>query len=238
MTELQRDLHVLVAIAKLDAELNSHRTELGLLPDKVSQSKKKLEEIIAAEKDAAAHLDEMAKERRTLEQKLDDNAVQIKKYKVQLMEVKTNKEYTAMLHEIEHLEKDTEAKEERLLILMDELDQQKSQHEQAMEQSASIKKEWQQEQAQLEARINTLSADSEKLDGEKPKLLHELDASLKKRYDRILVKLGDFAVTHVVDDICQGCFTRIPPQTAVEVRQNNRIITCEVCGRILVYYNV
>ena len=53
---------------------------------------------------------------------------------------------------------------------------------------------------------------------------------------RLLAKLHDFAVTNVVDETCQGCFTRIPPQTAVVVKRNEKIIRCEACGRILVHY--
>ncbi|UCH85816.1 MAG: hypothetical protein JSW50_09170 [Candidatus Latescibacterota bacterium] len=49
--------------------------------------------------------------------------------------------------------------------------------------------------------------------------------------------MGDFAVTHVEDEICQGCFSRVPPQLALEVKNNDQIITCQACGRILVHYN-
>jgi len=51
----------------------------------------------------------------------------------------------------------------------------------------------------------------------------ELDPQIKKRYDRILAKLHDFAVTHITDEVCHGCHSRIPPQAAVEVRKNDTI---------------
>lgn len=236
MAEVRRDIFVLVSIAKVDASLNACRTELSLLPGQLEKIKRSLRGIEAAEAEARAHSEEMAKERRSLEQKLEDNAERIKKYRVQLMEVKTNKEYTAMLHEIDHIERDTESKEERLLILMDELDRQTEENEAFFEKSAAQKGELGGQQRKLESRIEELNEEVKKLEAEKPKLLAELDPSLKKRYDRILAKLHDFAVTHITDDTCQGCFARIPPQTSVEVRKNDRIITCEGCGRILVHY--
>jgi predicted nucleic acid-binding Zn-ribbon protein len=236
MGEVQRDLHVLISIAKLDASLNAARTELRLLPAQVEKVRRSLKGIGDHEAEARTHIEEMAKERRALEQELDDNAEKVKKYRVQLMEVKTNKEYTAMLHEIEHIEKDTEAKEERLLVLMDELDQETEQNEVFLGESRQKKAVLGEEQGKLEDRIKSLAAETEQLEAEKPKLLAELDPRLKRRYDRILAKLHDFAVTHVADGTCQGCFTRIPPQTVVEVRRNDKLITCEACGRILVYY--
>lgn len=81
-----------------------------------------------------------------------------------------------------------------------------------------------------------MKKDLARLDAEKPRILIELDPQIRKRYDRILAKLHDFAVTHIADEICHGCHSRIPPQGAMEVRRNDQIITCQACGRILVHY--
>lgn len=237
MSQVKRDLHVLISIAKLDASLNAARKELSVLPTKVARAKQALEDIAERERDSKNQMEEMTKEARTLEQQLEDNAEKTNKYRAQLMQVESNKEYTAMLHEIDYMEKDTDAKEERLLILMDELDREKADNETFLEKSAAEKRKFESEITDLETRTRSVEGEVAKLESEKPKLLAELDPRIKKRYDRILAKMNDFAVTHIQSDICQGCFTRIPPQVAVEVRKNEELITCEACGRILVYYN-
>jgi len=236
MAEIHRDLFVLISIAKIDASLNDKRKELRRLPDQVNKVKKSIEDIEARDKAAQGNVDEMAKERREIEQQLEDNAEKIKKFKVQLMEVKTNKEYTAMLHEIEHVEKNIEDKEERLLVLMDELDQETEQSKTLMEDGQTKTADLKRQQSELESRMEMLETDSKKLDGEKPKLLAELDPQLKKKYERILAKLHDYAVTNVLDETCQGCFTRIPPQVTIEVKRNEQLIICQACGRLLVHY--
>lgn len=236
-TDLKRDLHVLISIAKVDAAINENRKELVRLPRQMEKARKSLADIDGLETDAKANIEDMTKERRALEEAVEDNAVKVTRYKTQLMEVKTNKEYTAMLHEIDHVEKDTDEKEERLLILMDELDQREDENTQYLEQSTREKQALNTEQSRLEVLIKELQAETEKLQAEKPKLLLEVNPQIKKRYDRLLAKLGDFAVTHVDGDTCHGCFTRIPPQVLVEVRRNDQLITCEACGRMLVYYD-
>ena len=236
MAEVHRDLFVLVSIAKIDAELHATRMELAALPRQVDKIVKSLEEIEAKEKESKGNVEDMAKERRVLEQQLDDNAEKVKKYRVQLMEVKTNKEYTAMLHEIDHIDKDTEGKEERLLVLMDEFDQEEEQSNSLLDDGEKQRAGFEQERSRLEDRIKSLEAEVQKLESEKPRILAELDPRLKSKYNRILAKLHDFGVTNIVDETCQGCFTRIPPQLAVEVKRNERIILCEACGRILIYY--
>jgi predicted nucleic acid-binding Zn-ribbon protein len=230
-------LHLLISIAKLDASINTCRQELGRLPRRLEQINKALVDIEGRETESKQSLEEMDKERRLLEQALEDNAEKIAKYKTQLMQVKNNKEYTAMLHEIGHIEKDTSEKEERLLILMDEQEQQSEGSKDYLDQSGKEKQTLRQEQALLETKIKNLEAEVEEFAARKPKLLQEINPQIRKRYDRILAKLGDFAVTHIAGDTCQGCFTRIPPQTAVMVRRNDQLISCEACGRMLVHYD-
>lgn len=237
MAELEHEIHLLVSIARIDAALSKCRNELAAMPETLSRIDRRVKQIESAQHDASAHLENMTKERRTIEQKLEDNQAQIKKYKTQLMEVKTNKEYQAMLHEISHLEKDIDTKEERLLILMDELDQQDAQNQDYLSRTGDEKTKLLEDKKAIEARRRELERRICELEGEKPALMADLGSQLRKRYDRVLAKMHDFAVTNVIDDVCQGCFARIPPQVAVEVRHNNRIITCEACGRILVHYD-
>ena len=42
------------------------------------------------------------------------------------------------------------------------------------------------------------------------------------------------AVVPVKKGACGGCFNRVPPQKLLELRQNDRLYTCERCGRIIV----
>jgi predicted nucleic acid-binding Zn-ribbon protein len=236
VADIRHDLHVLISIAKVDAAVNAARTELALLPRQIDELNRSIQAIEARETQTKDVFEQMVKERRTIEQQLKDNEEKEKKYRLQLMEVKTNKEYTAMLHEIGHIKTDTDAKEERLLILMDALERETGQTETLMAEGARKKAELTQARGVLEERMRSLQGEMSQLESGKPKLLRELDPQIERRYDRLLSKLHDFAVTHVVDGTCQGCFTRIPPQVAVEVARNDKLITCEACGRILVYY--
>jgi len=236
MTDMRREIHLLITIAKLDAQLNACRNELAQLPAKVEKIARDLTAVDKAVGEAGSHLESMKKEKRTLEQKVQDSTEKVKKLKVQLMEIKTNKEYQAMLHEIGHMEKDIDDHEERLLMLMDELEQQGLETGGFTKKKDEEQKQLAAEKAGLETRLSHLEGEMKRLEGEKPKILAELDPQIKKRYDRILAKLHDFAVTHVVDDVCQGCHSRIPPQAVLEVKKNDQIIACQACGRILVHY--
>lgn len=51
---------------------------------------------------------------------------------------------------------------------------------------------------------------------------------LKKRYKR--------AIVPVKDDVCLGCFMRVPTQLITRGRSDQEVINCEGCGRILYWY--
>ena len=54
------------------------------------------------------------------------------------------------------------------------------------------------------------------------------------RYERIQKAKGGTAVVPVKRGACGGCYSRVPPQKMLEIRQNARLFMCEHCGRILV----
>jgi hypothetical protein len=53
-------------------------------------------------------------------------------------------------------------------------------------------------------------------------------------YERIRRAKRGMAVVPVKKGACGGCFNRVPPQKLLELRQNDRLYTCERCGRIIV----
>ncbi len=236
MMDLRREVHLLISIAKLDATISKYRIEMDALPALIERVGRSMRRTVSNEEQAVAHFEEMKKERRNLERSLEDEGVLIQKYRTQLMSVKTNKEYQAMSKEIETLAKDIDDKEEKLLILMDEIENQEKENDDYLLKIKHERAELEKQKAEMEQRLAFLQSETENLRKEKPKFLDELDPQLKRRYERIIDKLGDFAVTHVEGEVCQGCFATIPPQTVNEVKKNDRIITCEACGRILVYY--
>lgn len=236
MADIRNEIQVLVSVAKIDADLARFRSELSTIPSRIAKIAQALHSIEKSEKEARQNLEEMRKERRKLETRLEDDTELLKKYKMQLMEVKTNKEYSAMLAEIAGMERKIDDTEERLLILMDQIEEQESTTKEFSENTAEEREGYLREKAELEEREKLLKEQMENLSKRKPALLKALNDQVRKRYDRLLAKLGDRAITNVIDEVCQGCFSRIPPQTANEVKQNDRIITCEVCGRILVHY--
>ncbi len=89
------------------------------------------------------------------------------KYKDQLLEVKTNREYTAMLHEIETAQNDIRGREDRILEVMMESD----------ELNALIKKS----EAELKIAEKEIAGERAALDAEQNTLQSEIDRTVAER---------------------------------------------------------
>jgi len=235
MTDIIRDIHLFVSIARIDATLAADRLALQRLPQEIAAIDRAIAEIDAAEKRAHDNLENMKARRREVERMLREHEEHLKKSRGQQPLIKKNEEYTALLKEISNLENSISEDEEKLLVLMDEIE---GAEKSTAEQTEKLKGERlarTAEKSRKEAEVARLQGEAKKLGTEKPKILSEISPSLIKRYEKLAAH-RDLAVTRVEDEHCGACRQQVPPQLAVEVRKNDQFITCPACGRILVDY--
>jgi predicted nucleic acid-binding Zn-ribbon protein len=233
----EQDLMTLASIARVDVSVRDQRAELAQIPAAVKKIDRRLDEMGRRQEAQDAKLENIKKERRKLEQEIQDYEAKITASRTKLAEVKTNHEYTAALKEIDTLKGDIDAKEERLLVLMDEAETFEPVHDEEVKKLAAERSEIEAEKTLLLERQSAMEAEVQKLLDEKPALLKQLSASMQKKYERLLQRHGDAAVVPVRDEHCGGCGTHVPPQVAVEVRKNEKLLTCQSCGRLLVHYD-
>ena len=205
MGDLKHDLNVLVLVARNDATITDCRGQLARIPEKLSRAQRELAKLEATEQKSIDDFETKRKERRQLEATLQDHEAKIKKIKDQLMSAQSNKEYQAFLKEIEVLEGNIDAEEERLLELMDALDDHRADHEAELRTLTADKAEKQTTIDELNQRTAHLESEIAKLESENPRYLNDVEPSLKKKYNRMQANLGSLAVTRAEDGNCGGC---------------------------------
>ena len=68
-------------------------------------------------------------------------------------------------------------------------------------------------------------------------ILNNQNANL--RYDfpnEIEFKDQEIGLASILGKSCGGCYTQLPPQTVIEIKENNSIITCPSCS-VLQYWD-
>ena len=174
------------------------------------------------------------KRRRQSEVALQDLEGRRSKYKGQLMEVKTNKEYQAMLHEIEAVEREIRAVEDRILEDMEAGENLSAAMTREQGVFAEAETDHKRAVAELEVEARKLEADRQRWQGERDSLAQGLPAELIERHERVARRRG-VAVCEVRDGTCQECRMVLRPQMYVELKRNDQITECPSCSRILYY---
>jgi predicted nucleic acid-binding Zn-ribbon protein len=231
---MNADLEKLVRLHHAEQELAGVEAELGTIPGR----RQGLAERLAAERgrlDAArATLEASQKSRKQHEAAVQDLEARRSKYKGQLMEVKTNKEYTAMLHEIEGVEREIRSREDQIL--------------EEMEKAEGLQQEVRREEAAFKVVEAAANGEKKDLDAQESRLRAELERRLKERdevkaqvpeeaielYQRV-ARLRGTAVAEVRDGTCQTCHVKVRPQVWMELRKNEAVFQCESCSRVLYY---
>ncbi len=180
-----------------------------------------------------AKLDSLQKERRQQEGDLQLLNSKLEKYKDQLMAVKSNKEYTAMLHEIELCEKEIEKLEEDIIVKMYEIDSLQNEVKSSEEDFKKTKKALEDKKENTEQSIDNAEKEIESLKIKKEELEKALPEDLLKKFSRILTIRDGLAIARAQDGICQACKIRIRPQVYIEIKSGSELISCDNCDRFL-----
>lgn len=232
---MQQVLNLLIALQRLDSQFDQMESLRGDLPHQVNRLKEELEEIEESLKDHEDKLIVYQKERGIAEMEIKALEGKEKRYQTQLFEVKTNREYDAVTHEIEAVRIKVEDKESRILELMDLEEETKKSLEDKKKEVEKLKDRLENVNKELKSQVARTENDEAVLKHEKEKILHKLESRYFSTYERIRKAKNGLAVVPVARNACGGCFKTLPPQRILEIRQMNRIHLCEVCGRILVW---
>ena len=228
------DLGSLIQLQAVESELRRTDADLAQLP----AQKADLEASLARERgnlDAIrAGLDVSQKNRRKEEGTLQDLEAKRSKYKGQLMEVKTNKEYTAMLHEIEGVEREIRGREDQILSEMEKTEGLAV--ELKTEEEVFRKEEARHKEAvlALDARARALTAERERLAAERDRVASTVPEDVLALFQRV-AKLRGVAVAEASDGRCQECHLLLRLQMYSELKRNDAIVQCPACNRILYY---
>ena len=148
----------LIELQAIDLRIAEIKHQRRLIPDRLAAARAPLHSATEALKQAGASVEALTKERRTCERDLDAQESHIEKMKARTGEIKTNKEYQAHLFEIEMANKKKGEVEEKILGLMETIEQ------------------LQREMAAAQARVREAEAAFER----EQRLLNESDAALSK----------------------------------------------------------
>ena len=230
---MREQLKLLWELQKIDLELRGIKEEKDRYPKEIKKldEKQKIEkERIQKEREK---IESLEKTRRQKEGHLNTEQEKIKRAEGRMSEVKTNKEYQALLSEIDTVKEANSRIEEEILQVMDEIDELKKDLSKREKEVGSTLEKIEGEREKLQEK----TAQGEKAWSERVErrelLSKQIESKLVKLYNTLKEKRQGVGVVSVKNETCQGCFLNVPPQMFIEVQKNNALVRCPHCNRIL-----
>lgn len=233
---MKESLFKLLELQEIDKEIDTLHQSQTDFPSEIKRLQKELQiakEYLETKQQKAETLE---KNHRTMERDLEAIDADLKKHQDRLYEVKTNKEYDALQHEIEALQSRKNEHESAILEVIQESDDLKAKLTEDETHYQSIEQERQTRIGELTEQLNSVETNVKGW----VKKRNAIEPDVEKRplgvYNRIRkVVKGGVAIVAVKKGSCGGCYRQLSPQRMVEARRCSSILRCENCGRILVW---
>jgi predicted nucleic acid-binding Zn-ribbon protein len=184
-----------------------------------------------------------AKERRTAEAAALDAQEKLKKYQQQINRVTNQREYGALLQEIDTVKTQISTSETQALSALERHEKADKELAEKRESFRELNERYSGELARWEAEKPGVAQQIAELKGRIATLRGKLPRQTLSVFDRVLDRTPTNALAPVRpierpgraqrEWACSACNYRVRPQTVVEIRNSGTLVQCDSCKRIL-----
>ena len=228
------DLQTLIELQGLDGKIAGLEAEAARLPRQIEAVQAALAEARKTVETVKSRFEATKKDLRTREKDLEVANVKRQKLEARLYEVKTNKEYSAVLLEIEEAKQEKAQTEEAILSLMETQERLGAEIKDAEQRFRTREEQGRHDETVIRTKLTGVEHELEGLRAERQTRAKALPPGLLASYERISRARGGVAVAAVTTaGVCGGCRVSIRPQAVQELRSATGLMVCESCGRYL-----
>lgn len=232
---MEQQLSLLIELQEIDAKIRTQNEQKNRLPEALAALEKRRVALSDDVEKVKESLQTAQKNKRDRDADLEAGVQKVEKLKTRSSEIKNNKEYQALLKEIEAAEQENKAIEDGILGLMEKIDVAAGQIAAAEERAKSEAAGIAAEQKELEAAFAKIDGEVKIMEEGRQKALAGIPKPVLAQYQKLLITKAGLAIVAARGESCSGCYMSIPPQVFVNVKKNASIITCPNCNRILYF---
>jgi predicted nucleic acid-binding Zn-ribbon protein len=221
-------------------ELQEIERKVKILAEHKARAPKEIAALKEKEKDAEARLADIKtilksakKLRRDLEREVEDLEGRKVKSNQKLLEVKSNKEYQAILKEIDDIEALVRGREDKIIEDMESADDLKRQIREHKLLVVEASKKLEEDGARLEKEAKEADSLIVSLEEQKEELKPGIPSDLLKKYQFLRDNRAGVALAPVNKGTCGVCHMNLPPQTFIDLQKNEKMMNCPNCLRII-----
>jgi len=235
---LKKNLLLLIKLQECDSQLVNLSTKKIKLPEKMAKLDDDFSVFKSGIEKNTRKYDELKGRHSESENKIKKINEGMVKTKERLLEVKNNKEYQAMLKEIEIAESSRGNIETEIISILEELDKLSALVKKDEEILGQHKKEYEAEKKIIETDLSTIDADALSWEQKIADLRKDVSAEILALYEKVKNRNNGVGVISVWKQVCNGCHMNIPPQLYNELQKTTELLSCPNCNRIMYFQNM
>ena len=230
---MEQDLTNLLKLQEIDYFLGELERSKEYLPDMMENLKLELSESQLKFETAVSDLEDANLKQKSFELDIKTKEVDLQRYQQQMMSIKTNKEYDALVAEIDTIKKSISSMETESLETIELIETLETNITDYKEKLSQIKDNNGKQLAILQEKIDTIGDKVSAKNGERESVTTSISRQIFSIYDRVRKGKGGSAVVPVKSRACGACFKTLTPKKVQEIKKSLKILTCDNCGRLL-----
>jgi len=223
----------LIELQGIDTKLRDLNDLLGDLPSKVDELNQQEESIKNSLVENKERMKELEVESHKGEVRIAEINDKVNKLKDQLFLVTNNKQYDALMHEIDHMKEERSTIETETLSFLEEKESLIESVKTMESELGSLSNDLTIRREKLELVISESAEEKIFLEEKRSQKVEGIDLNIVSIYNRVFGARDGLAVVNLSGNGCGGCGAHVPMQKVTEVRANTGIHHCDVCGRFL-----
>ncbi len=233
VSKARHDLILLVRLQRIYDSISEALAERNTPPDEIRElqeaNRLRLEELEAFERQIERHEEEVKEVRK----KQAEWELELEHFQKQKSVVTNEREFTAVISEIDYATKaieETTARREELEQAIDQIGTEIAERREARPEEESAQSEviaaWESLKTELQEKVHELSKAAKELE-------NDIQPKHRSLFMRLLASKQGTAVSEVIEGSCSLCHFALRPHLQQRVRRAEEIIDCEHCHRIL-----
>jgi len=231
------DLEMLLKLQVIDYDLGELERSKEYIPDMMENLKREIKEAIDIYEKAANDLSESKVALKNLELEVGTHQADLKKLQSQMMSIKTNKEYDALISQIDNVKEAISERETTILELIEKVEMLEGSIDDHKKKSEELKDQNEKQLAILQEKMDSVGTKIHSKEEERGMIIVNVPKRTMSVYERVRKNRGGDVVITVKKRACGACYKALPPHRIQEIKRGDQIITCDNCGRMLIWQN-
>jgi predicted nucleic acid-binding Zn-ribbon protein len=229
------DLEMLLKLQVIDYDLGELERSKEYIPDMMENLNREIGETRASFSRAEKELTESKLSLNNLELETKTKQQQLEKLKSQMMSIKTNKEYDALISQIDSTKEFISERETQILELIEKVENLESGIDDLKKKSEEVKNQNEKQLSILQQKMDSVGSKIDNKEAERNNIREKVSRRTMSVYERVRKNRGGDVVVTVKKRACGACYKALPPHRIQEIKRGDQIITCDNCGRMLIW---